>query len=367
MKLKHIILFGSMLVIGSLNAQNKKIADFSADAWHIDAKNHSLTEYKGKQALFLDQGKARLKNSSFKNGIIEYDINFGQERNFAGVHFHIQDELNYEEYYLRPHQSGNPDAMQYTPVVNGNAAWQLYSGEGFWSSIAHRFGEWMHIKLIVSRNKMDVFIDDMEKPILHVSELKLGSISGGLGFGTFLGSAYYANLTYEEIQEPKLVTKATETIQLALGTILDWKVSEAFPDTKLTGIVSLTTLNIPIEKSLKVDASGILNLSHVSKVSDETNTILAKLEIDSAIDQLKKIDFGYSDKVTLFVNGKPIYHGDNSFRSRDYRYLGSIGYFDTVYLDLKKGKNEIVFAATEKMGGWGVMARLPDVDELNID
>ncbi|MFK7785851.1 MAG: hypothetical protein AB8B56_12080 [Crocinitomicaceae bacterium] len=358
MKIQLFILFGSMLVIGPLFAQNKKTAEFNADAWQVDAKNHSFTDYKGKQALFLDQGKARLKNSSFKNGVIEYDINFKQERSFAGVHFHIQNELNYEEYYLRAHQSGNEDAMQYTSVTNGNAAWQLYSGKGHWSPITFRFGEWMHVKLIVSGTKMDVFIDDMEKPILHVSELKLGSTSGGLGFGTFLGSAYYANLTYEEIQEPKFVTKATEPIPLESGTILDWKVSEAFPDTRLTDVNSLAALNIPIKKSLKTDANGILNLSHISKVTDETNTILAKLEIDSSADQMKKIEFGYSDKVTVFVNGKPIYYGDNSFRSRYYRYLGSIGYFDTVYLYLKKGKNEIVFAVTEKMGGWGITAKL---------
>ena len=33
---------------------------------------------------------------------------------------------------MRPHQVGNPDAIQYTPVFNGLSAWQLYHGDGFW-------------------------------------------------------------------------------------------------------------------------------------------------------------------------------------------------------------------------------------------
>ena len=31
---------------------------------------------------------------------------------------------------MRPHKSGKPDALQYTPVFNGLSAWQLYYGDG---------------------------------------------------------------------------------------------------------------------------------------------------------------------------------------------------------------------------------------------
>lgn len=357
MKLRHITLTALLFAITIATGQDKVKADFNPETWEIEAKNHDFKEYQGKQALFLDQGKARLKNSSFKNGIIEYDISFEQARNFAGIHFHIQDELNYEEYYLRPHQSGNQDAMQYTPVVNGNAGWQLYSEEGYWSAKDFNFGEWMHVKLVVSGTEMDVFIDDMEKPILHVNELKLRSTSGSIGFGTFLGAAYYANLTYQEIDTPKLVGKSSELVP-EQGIVTDWKVSDAFSNTKLKNLVCLAELNIPIEDELRPDTRGILNLSKVAKVTDETNTVLVKYTIDSDKKQFKKMEFGYSDAVTVFVNGKPVYNGDNSFRSRDYRYLGSMGFFDSIFLDLEKGSNEVVFAVTEKMGGWGVMAKI---------
>jgi len=358
MKLRHITLTALLFAMTIATGQDKINAEFNSEAWEIEAKNYEFKAYKGKQALFLDQGKARLKNSSFKNGIIEYDISFEQARNFAGVHFHIQNELNYEEYYLRPHQSGNDDAMQYTPVINGNAGWQLFSGAGYWSPIAFNFGEWMHVKLIVSDDKMDVFINDMEKPTLHVSELKLGRTTGSLGFGTFLGAAYYTNLTYQEVGKPILVSEIKKTAKNDPNVITDWTVSKAFPETNLNSVTSLKELQMSIDKKMKVDGEGILNLSHVSKVSAATNTVLAKFTIDSEKEQLKRIDFGYSDKVTVFVNGRPIYSGDNSFRSRDYRYLGSIGFFDTVHAALDRGNNEVVFAVSEKMGGWGLTAKI---------
>ena len=68
----------------------------------------------------------------------------------------------------------------------------------------------------------------------------------------------------------------------------------------------------------------------------------------------------------VYVNGKIVYAGQRVFRSRDYRYLGTIGYFDAVYLDLKEGENEVVFAITETFGGWGLRARLENLDGIEL-
>lgn len=61
-----------------------------------------------------------------------------------------------------------------------------------------------------------------------------------------------------------------------------------------------------------------------------------------------------------------MYAVDNTYQSRDYRYLGTIGLFDTVVLPLVAGANEIVIAVTEAFGGWGVMAELDDLDGVSI-
>ncbi|MEM1339116.1 MAG: hypothetical protein AAF634_06040 [Bacteroidota bacterium] len=344
-------------------AQDVVKASFLAEAWDVDARQHRFEEYKGKKALYLENGRALLKGTSFTNGTIEFDIAFAQKRNFAGINFHIQDTLNYEEYYLRPHQSGNFDAMQYTPVFNGNAAWQLYHGEGYWSAFQFRFNEWMHVKLIVLGNKMQVYIQDMEHPILNVTDLRLGELNGGIAFWTFLGAAHYANLTYQE--SDNVVLKKSKSVEdqtaVPTGVITSYEVSKAFPAKNLENVTRLEQLEIAITTKITTEPTGLLNLSRISPVRDDTNAILARFNIVSALDEeAKKLEFGYSDKVNVFVNGKLVYSGDNSFRSRDYRYLGSIGFYDAISLNLQRGQNEVVFAVTERMGGWGVMAKLSD-------
>jgi hypothetical protein len=70
-----------------------------------------------------------------------------------------------------------------------------------------------------------------------------------------------------------------------------------------------------------------------------------------------KLDFGYSDTATLFLNGKPVFSGESAYRSRESSFLGVVGFNDSVYLPLKKGDNELVVALAEQMGGWGFIAR----------
>jgi hypothetical protein len=365
MIIKNITLLSIVLFIYNIGyTQDIIYAEMTKDNWEIDAVEYRFSEYLGEKALYLQNGKARWVDTQFKNGIIEYDIAFEKARNFAGVHFHIVGDNNYEEYYLRPHQSGNSDAMQYTPVINGNASWQLYTGKGYWGTKTYNFNTWMHVKLIINGEQMQVFIDDMDTPVLHVSELKLGSINGGVGFGTFLGSAYYANLSILKSDQIEFIgTKKEENSTLDKDIIRSYKVSEAFSSDLLRGVTDLENINVATNETMEAESSGILNLSRVSEVSPNTNTILVKASIITDRPNLmKRIDFGYSDQVKVFVNNQLVYSGNNSFRSRDYRYLGSIGIFDSIYFELQEGENEIAFAITERMGGWGIISKFVDED-----
>ena len=76
--------------------------------------------------------------------------------------------------------------------------------------------------------------------------------------------------------------------------------------------------------------------------------------------QIKKLEFGYSDKVSIFLNRRILFTGDSSFRSRDPLFLGVAGLNDAVYLPLQKGENELLLIVSESMGGWGFISRLTD-------
>ena len=66
---------------------------------------------------------------------------------------------------------------------------------------------------------------------------------------------------------------------------------------------------------------------------------------------------GFSDRAVVYLNGRALYRGDDTYRSRDYRFLGSIGWYDTVYLPLVEGANDLLIAVSESFGGWGIQAR----------
>ena len=85
---------------------------FDSDRWEIRAQASKIVKYLDRQSLFMKGGMAIVKESDFKNGIIEFDIAFTRKRGFMGVVWRVYNPSNFEEFYMRPHQSGNPDANQ---------------------------------------------------------------------------------------------------------------------------------------------------------------------------------------------------------------------------------------------------------------
>ena len=78
-------------------------------------------------------------------------------------------------------------------------------------------------------------------------------------------------------------------------------------------------------------------------------------------DQVKKLYLGYSDDVSVFLNGKILYRGRSAQDFRDPGFLGIVNpENDAVYLPLKKGSNELLLAISELGGGWGFIGRLAD-------
>ena len=351
----------------SLTAQTSIEVPMSEQHWNINANTYLFEVFKGEESIYLPQGAIFLPNVDFHNGIIEFDFSVPESRGFPGLFFRIVDDQNREEFYVRPHQSGNPDANQYTPVFNGLACWQLYHGDGYSGQIKYRFGEWHHVKLIISGTAGEVYIDDMKNPLFQIHELKHGDISGGIALR---GGANirYANFSYSLNENQSLGKDRKALAELPKNTIARYQVSHSVYDSL---VLNQTTLNPALSSDtdwhvMETENTGLLNIARMAKKSDKKNTSLVKIVIDSESDQIKPLDFGYSDVAHAFLNGKTIYAGQRVFRTRDYRYLGTIGYFDTLFLDLKKGSNELIFAISENFGGWGLKAKMDDQEGITI-
>jgi hypothetical protein len=342
---------------------------FDSDRWEIEAKESRVVDHTGRKALYLKGGVAAVRGSRFTDGIIEFDIAFTGERGFMGAVWRMQDFENYEEFYLRPHQSGNPDANQYQPVFNGVAAWQLYYGESYSAPLKYDFNQWVHVKILVSGSNAEIYVKDMTTPALFVSELKRQVKVGrvGLSVGNF-APAYYSNFSFAPLSSVPLKGKAKALETAPAGTVLSWTVSGVLEGKSLEGKYQLaaTDRESLSWKRLDCESTGICNLARLQGVSESKDTVFVRLIIQSEREQVKKIRFGFSDAVKVYFNDRLLYGGSDIYQSRDYRFLGTIGLFDELYLPLKRGDNELWIAVTENFGGWGIRAVFDDMSGISI-
>lgn len=355
-----------MLVVFSsipASSQSSDIIPFDSPRWEINGVETSIVNYLGNKSLLIKGGIAIVDDIEATDGIIEYDVAFPDERGFVGVIWRFQDPKNFEKFYIRPHQSGNPDASQYTPVINGMTAWQLYPQYG--KRISFPYDEWIHVKVVISGPSTEIYVGDMNEPALFIDELKSDFASGKVGVETEnFAAAYFTNFSFTPMDNPPLKGQAPTNDQATGTPIPSWSVSNTFDRQLLEGKSQLT----PSDKQnltwtkLSGDSSGLVNLSKVQGVAEGSNTVFAKATIISATNQIKPLDIGFSDRVKVYLNDQAIFDAEDRVLSRDYRFLGTVGYYDTLYLPLKSGSNELWIEVSENfpVTGWGLQAKFDD-------
>jgi hypothetical protein len=120
------------------------------------------------------------------------------------------------------------------------------------------------------------------------------------------------------------------------GVVTRWQVSDPFPESLLDGLPLLPDglMADRLWTELAADPSGLTDLARVNGIRDGRNTVLARTTLDAAREEVRALELGFSDRAVVFLNGRALYRGDDTYRSRDYRFLGSIGYYDTLFLPL---------------------------------
>lgn len=327
------------------------------DAWEFDGDAHNFEQLEGRDALHIERGRAWVKGADLLDGTIEFDLWVEEERNFSGVYFRSVDNGNSEHFYVRQHQSGNPDASQYTPVYNGVAGWQIYVGDGFTVPLELPFERWMHIRVDINGDRAAVYLDSAE-PVLIIDDLQRDPVSGGVGFNA--GNARFSNITISPgSPEIPAATAAGAEIESA-ATVPNWRVSNPFAESLVETATTVSAADLGIVSWSALDATerGIANLARVASPAGGQNTVVAALTLRADSAQIVRARFGFSDRVRVFLNGRLLYSGNDNYTSRDYRFLGTIGLFDGVALPLEAGDNELWFAVSEDFGGWGIVAEI---------
>lgn len=349
------------LLIIFVDSVRADTAEFNATDW---TRELTTTQYLGRDATILFGGPYALKDVDLDNGRIEVDIAMHGQRGFVGIVFRYQSSADFELVYLRPHKSLLPDAIQYAPSFNGLTTWQLYS-EGYMAAAEMPHNRWVHFVIEFMGTTARIYMDDHREPVLTITDLKHGESSGSVGLWG-RNVAHFSNFKYTALDDKASKAKSKHGA-IDKSVLTDWQISQVYE----AAVQPATEIPDNIRwQDVDVESPGFVNVSRThAKLARESRTdktkgkdiIFARTTIKSAANVVRKLRFGYSDEILIYLNGEPVYEGFSAF---GFRYPFALGILDSkndaVYLPLRQGDNELVFAVSEIFGGWGFMANWQD-------
>jgi hypothetical protein len=345
--------------------------------WGLEGQAKAA-EYQGRQCLLLDGGAAVLNDFEMRDGVVDVDVATPASRGFFGIQFRIAaDGANAEWVYLRQHKSGLPDALQYTPVLNTGLNWQIYNGPGFTGAVEIPRDVWFHLRLEVVGAQAKLYVKDLDTPALVMNDLKSGVQKGQVALAVLTGATYFSNF---EIRTTPDAAWERHLPPMPPGTLTKWSLSPAYDalERNLEHPLSPSEVGAIHWQDVEAEPPGFVVVNRyresphprVSFANDFSKrlesqpgmkVVYARTVVESDRDQVKKLYIGYSDDVSVFLNGRILFRGRSAQNFRDPGFLGIVNpENDAVYLPLKKGANELVLAVSELGGGWGFVVRLAD-------
>jgi hypothetical protein len=371
----------TLLVVSPIYSQTPPSLSVPPDSARWDLQGEAKpAEYQGRKCLLLDGGAAVLKDFELRDGVIDVDVATRAVRGFFGFMFRIVDDgANAEELYLRPHKSGLPDAIQYTPVLHTGRNWQLFNGPGFNAKVDIPKEVWFHLRLELVGAQAKLYVKDMEKPALVMDDLKSGVRKGQVALWVLAGETYFSNF---EIRSTPDAPWERHLPPMPANTLSKWGLSPSYDALarNLERPLSASESAAIQWQDVEAEPPGLVAIYRYREAPHPAVTfqrdfstrlepqpgmkvIYARSNIDSDREQVKKLEIGYSDDVSVFLNGQILYRGRSSQSFRDPGFLGIVNpENDAVYLPLKKGRNELMLAISELGGGWGFICRLADLE-----
>jgi hypothetical protein len=376
---KSIATVAASLCCVAASAQAPAALTLGADSprWELEG-NAKRDEKLGRDCLFLDGGAGVVRDFEMRDGIVDADVWTSAPRGFFGFAFRLVDDgANGEWVYLRQHKSGQPDAMQYTPVLNTGLNWQLFSGPGFTGAVDIQRDAWFHLRLVVTGAQAKLYVADMERPALVMDDLKSGVQRGRLGLLSLTGATCFAGF---QVRTTADAAWRRHQPPMPAGTIVRWSLSPSYDALARNLEQPLAPAEIAqiAWQDVEAEPPGLVLVNRyresphprVTFANDWTKrfepqpgmkVVYARAVIDAERDETRKLAIGYSDDVSVFLNGRILWRGRSAQNFRDPAFLGIVdAENDAVWLPLKKGRNELVLALSELGGGWGFICRLGD-------
>jgi hypothetical protein len=93
-----------------------------------------------------------------------------------------------------------------------------------------------------------------------------------------------------------------------------------------------------------------------------------KAKLRAKSDQKTLLKLGFSDEVWVYINGQPLFIDKNIYRSTMRKNPdGRISLENAAFLvPLKQGDNELLIGVANDFFGWGIMARLDNLEDVEV-
>ena len=196
---------------GAQSPENLDLTAVGKDPrWKIAGRTTSIVDIKGKHALKLSEGEGMgvvwLDGYDFANGVVEVDM-LGRSQpvqgSFVGVAFRVVDARTHDTVYFRPFNFRVADPARHSHAVQYAShprwPWQALRSEHpdqYERAVAPEpdGDEWFHVRIVIERPKVTVFVNGASAPCLVVAELS-DRAHGSLGLWVGEGSGgSFANL-----------------------------------------------------------------------------------------------------------------------------------------------------------------------------
>src|SRR4029453_6966578 len=216
-----------LLFCSAARAATPAALSIPADSPRWDLQGQAApAEYQGRKCLRLDGGAAVVKDLEMRDGVVDVDVAAPAARGFFGIQFRITDDgANAEWVYLRPHKSGLPDALQYTPVLHTGLNWQIYSGPGFTAAVDIPKESWFHLRLAVAGAQAKLYVQGMNAPALLMDDLKSGAQKGEIALAVLTGATYFSNF---EVRATQDAPWERHLPPMPPGTVTRWSLSPSY-------------------------------------------------------------------------------------------------------------------------------------------
>ena len=233
------------------------------------------------------------------------------------------------------------------------------------------------MRLEVAGAQAKLYVKDMNTPALVMDDLKSGVQKGQVALYVLTGETCFSNF---QLRETAPAPWQRHPPSMPPDTLTKWSLSPSYDaaSRNLEQPISSSEQSGMTWQPVEAEAPGFvviyryreaphLRVTFQSDFSTRlqpqpgTKLVYAKTTIDADRDEIKKLYIGYSDDVSVFLNGRILYRGRSAQSFRDPGFLGIVNpENDAVYLPLTRGPNELMLAVSELGGGWGFICRLVD-------